>query len=220
MSHLFPCSYEISRLNQLETRYQYQPTQYKPAIQSIQYSQMPSLLQKESLYSLAPRLPSSNFLNGCGNLLQVPVLPQRTNENDTVLQLTLQNEKLQQQVKSLLADKAEMAEKLEAMEQILKRTPTQTISVYDLITRKKRHRRTAREINREYCCPVKSCRKSYGLESSLYQHIRLKHPDLNLAKWTDAQIKEQNSDTTGENGTLEDIKKLDEISDNIVIKSE
>ena len=44
--------------------------------------------------------------------------------------------------------------------------------------RKKRHRRTAGEIERHYRCP--NCLKSYGSEGSLSQHIKLKHRGLNL----------------------------------------
>jgi hypothetical protein len=42
--------------------------------------------------------------------------------------------------------------------------------------RKKRVRRTASEITREFACHVESCGKSYGTEASLLQHIKLKHP--------------------------------------------
>ena len=46
-----------------------------------------------------------------------------------------------------------------------------------LIDGKKRHRRTATEINRHYRCPVEGCGKSYGSEGSLSQHIKNKHKD-------------------------------------------
>ena len=41
--------------------------------------------------------------------------------------------------------------------------------------KKKRHRRTASEIARNFRCPVDPCGKSYGSEGSLLQHIKLKH---------------------------------------------
>lgn len=41
--------------------------------------------------------------------------------------------------------------------------------------KKKRHRRNANEIVRNYQCPIESCDKSYGAEASLTQHVKLKH---------------------------------------------
>ena len=40
---------------------------------------------------------------------------------------------------------------------------------------KKRHRRTADEIQRHYRCSVPDCNKSYGSEGSLNQHMKIKH---------------------------------------------
>ena len=42
---------------------------------------------------------------------------------------------------------------------------------------KKRFRRGASEISRHYKCPVEGCNKSYGLEGTMNQHIKLKHKD-------------------------------------------
>jgi hypothetical protein len=41
--------------------------------------------------------------------------------------------------------------------------------------KRKRIRRTASEISREFSCCVEKCGKSYGTEASLLQHIKLKH---------------------------------------------
>ena len=41
--------------------------------------------------------------------------------------------------------------------------------------KRKRHRRTATEIQRHYQCPVEGCHKSYGSEGSMNQHMKLKH---------------------------------------------
>lgn len=43
---------------------------------------------------------------------------------------------------------------------------------------KKRHRRTAGEIERKHVCKAVTCGKAYGSEGALKMHIRLKHPDL------------------------------------------
>lgn len=42
---------------------------------------------------------------------------------------------------------------------------------------KKRHRRTAQEIERKFRCEVTSCGKAYGSEGALKMHVRLKHSD-------------------------------------------
>jgi len=42
---------------------------------------------------------------------------------------------------------------------------------------KKRHRRTAQEIERKYRCEAPSCGKAYGSEGALKMHIRLKHSE-------------------------------------------
>ena len=42
---------------------------------------------------------------------------------------------------------------------------------------RKRHRRTATEIQRHYKCQMPDCHKSYGSEGSLNQHMKLKHPE-------------------------------------------
>lgn len=44
--------------------------------------------------------------------------------------------------------------------------------------KKKRYRRTANEIERHYKCPAENCKKCYGSEGSLNQHVKLKHPEL------------------------------------------
>ena len=43
--------------------------------------------------------------------------------------------------------------------------------------KKKRIRRPANEIARHYKCPIEDCPKSYGMEGSLNQHIKLKHSE-------------------------------------------
>jgi transcription elongation factor Elf1 len=43
--------------------------------------------------------------------------------------------------------------------------------------RKKRFRRAANEIEKNFRCEVPRCNKHYGSEGSLLQHIKLKHPE-------------------------------------------
>mmetsp|Transcript_2450 Transcript_2450/g.2883 ORF Transcript_2450/g.2883 Transcript_2450/m.2883 type:complete len:121 (+) Transcript_2450:86-448(+) len=44
-----------------------------------------------------------------------------------------------------------------------------------IMGRKRRHRRPAHEIRRHYRCPASECKKAYGSEGSLSQHLKLKH---------------------------------------------
>ncbi|OQS06304.1 hypothetical protein THRCLA_01655 [Thraustotheca clavata] len=47
--------------------------------------------------------------------------------------------------------------------------------------KKKRRRRTAAQIDRKWSCTYTGCRKAYGSEGSLTQHMRLKHRSLSMA---------------------------------------
>ena len=43
--------------------------------------------------------------------------------------------------------------------------------------RKRRYRRRANQISRSYVCALTTCRKAYGSEGSLNQHMKIKHPE-------------------------------------------
>ena len=47
---------------------------------------------------------------------------------------------------------------------------------------KRRHRKTANEVERHYKCPVPQCDKAYGSEGTLSQHVKLKHPSIYYSK--------------------------------------
>ena len=47
---------------------------------------------------------------------------------------------------------------------------------------KRRHRKTANEVERHYICPIQGCDKAYGSEGSLNQHVKLKHPEIYFSK--------------------------------------
>ena len=53
--------------------------------------------------------------------------------------------------------------------------------------KRKRKRKTKDQVERNFCCNIKSCGKSYGSENSLNQHIKLKHPEY----WNKIKEKEQ-----------------------------
>ena len=43
--------------------------------------------------------------------------------------------------------------------------------------RRRRYRRRANQISRSYVCAIATCRKAYGSEGSLNQHMKIKHPE-------------------------------------------
>lgn len=53
--------------------------------------------------------------------------------------------------------------------------------------RGKRARRTAEEIEKRYKCTVDYCERVYGAEGSLQQHIKLKHPELYVARESNSE---------------------------------
>jgi len=59
------------------------------------------------------------------------------------------------------------------------------------LERKKRHRRTAGEIERHYVCQIKGCTKSYGSEGSLSQHMKLKHKEYTQSIKEKSVVNEQ-----------------------------
>lgn len=137
----------------------------------------------------------NSYLAGL-NPLQGPMalqqlLLQQQPEQSLISQLLLQNESLQLQVQTLTAEKEKLANELQNVERKLQTISPESESTAEAEAKKKRHRRKAKEISREYKCPLNTCSKSYGSEGSLLQHIRLKHLDFDLAAWTAAQTESQ-----------------------------
>ena len=56
------------------------------------------------------------------------------------------------------------------------------------IQKKKRKRKKKNEVERNFCCNIDGCKKSYGSENSLNQHMKIKHPEF----WHRIKEKEQN----------------------------
>jgi len=49
------------------------------------------------------------------------------------------------------------------------------LTIDQIIERKRRHRRNANEIERQFVCSVKECGKAYGSDGALFQHMKNKH---------------------------------------------
>lgn len=57
--------------------------------------------------------------------------------------------------------------------------------------KKRRKRRNASEIERLYRCRAEGCGKSYGSEGTLSQHLKLKHHELFVQLYGDAEERNQ-----------------------------
>ena len=95
---------------------------------------------------------------------------------------------LSAQMKQLLKTKDELVAKLNKLQKKTEDFNQDAKSSND--ERKKRFRRTATEIQRNFRCTVEKCQKEYGSEGSLHQHIKLKHPEL----WVEPTKEEDGSD--------------------------
>ena len=83
------------------------------------------------------------------------------------------NQKLLADLNRVMCEKHELEKKYNSLNVLFPSLQTEKPSNEE---RKKRYRRQASQIVREYECNVPSCCKSYGTEASLIQHIKLKHP--------------------------------------------
>ena len=79
----------------------------------------------------------------------------------------------------MLNRKKNLAEALTQVENTMKKHEVDLHMPFEVNDEKrKRCRRNAQEIARQFKCPVKGCGKSYGMEGTLTQHIKIKHRDF------------------------------------------
>lgn len=175
--------------------------------------QLPQLMPKEygmdAYQGMGSLMSMMNEMNARMNLQQMAAA-QRPDQI-LISQLAAQNDLLQMQVKTLTAEKDRLAKELESAEGKLKtlqsQAPAVDASASELIGKKKRHRRPAKEIAREFKCPKETCAKCYGSEGSLNQHIRLKHPEIEIPKSNTSQVKQISADPSAENHVEETSSK-------------
>eukprot|EP00331_Platyophrya_macrostoma_P008802 CAMPEP_0176412974 /NCGR_PEP_ID=MMETSP0127-20121128/4436_1 /TAXON_ID=938130 /ORGANISM="Platyophrya macrostoma, Strain WH" /LENGTH=180 /DNA_ID=CAMNT_0017792693 /DNA_START=33 /DNA_END=575 /DNA_ORIENTATION=+ len=106
--------------------------------------------------------------------------------------LFVANVVLTNQIKELIAEKNELVSRLAKLETnavpqkqtpVLPAAKTNKLEASDSKEddgqdKKRRVRRTASEIEKNFVCPAQTCQKGYGSEGALIQHVRLKHPEL------------------------------------------
>ena len=80
---------------------------------------------------------------------------------------------LLEKIKDTLSHKEDLINKLKK----IRESSEQVLSSFEEKNgnKKKRHRRSAQEVDRHFHCPILKCDKSYGSEGSLNQHIKQKH---------------------------------------------
>jgi len=107
----------------------------------------------------------------------IPPNDQNMNYYQEYCRLYIANVVLTNQMKELIAEKNELLTRLTELEKGQKnhREHKEVESAED---KKTRIRRKATEVERHYICPNTSCQKSYGSEGSLFQHVKLKHPEI------------------------------------------
>lgn len=157
---------------------------------------LPKEFGSESYQDMGALMSTMSMLNATMGLRQMTAV--QRSEQTLIAQLTAQNELLQLQVASLTTEKEKLAKDLESAEKKLKEMTSQAELRDEISGKKKRIRRTAREIAREFTCPSTTCGKSYGSEGSLHQHMRLKHPDLEIVKNTATLTRLRSIPMTGE----------------------
>lgn len=107
--------------------------------------------------------------------------------------LIAQNEMMSNQINSLLIQRENLFRTLNYYEQKFatkEETKAHAASEQSEEAKKKRFRRSAKDITRMFRCPIVKCSKSYGSEGSLHQHIRLKHPEFDIVSWIQSRITE------------------------------
>lgn len=98
--------------------------------------------------------------------------------------LFLVNIVLTTKVKKLQEEVEELKEKLRKYEM---HGPPGNMKYGSDMEKRKRKRKTKDQVERNFCCNIGQCGKSYGSENSLNQHMKLKHPDF----WNKIKEKEQ-----------------------------
>jgi len=123
--------------------------------------------------------------------LQMNILDQKKIMNE-VFHLMLTNNLISSKISGLTTEKNQLLMKISVLEgrnfelprskyNFLRPTSGGSgLSSLDASGKLKRQRRLATQIDRHYRCPIQNCMKSYGSEGSLFQHIKIKHPNFNI----------------------------------------
>ncbi|KRX00532.1 hypothetical protein PPERSA_04553 [Pseudocohnilembus persalinus] len=103
-----------------------------------------------------------------------PQYDQNTNYFSEFWQLYLRNEIIVQQMNEYQDEIKDLKNRLERVEEKLDYMDGNENSSQQLKLKKKQ-RRCAQEIDKNYVCPYQDCKKQYGSEVSLNLHIKIKH---------------------------------------------
>eukprot|EP00331_Platyophrya_macrostoma_P009604 CAMPEP_0176414140 /NCGR_PEP_ID=MMETSP0127-20121128/5095_1 /TAXON_ID=938130 /ORGANISM="Platyophrya macrostoma, Strain WH" /LENGTH=230 /DNA_ID=CAMNT_0017794011 /DNA_START=50 /DNA_END=742 /DNA_ORIENTATION=- len=149
-------------------------------------------------------------------LLQSPIIDGKVPVDPKFLQAVItQNEMMKTQINSLLAQREKLFQSLSLYEQkaLSKHGKQMTLGLEKTDSeKKKRFRRSAKNISRMFQCPSEKCGKSYGSEGSLHQHIRLKHPEFDITTWIQSRLTdvERSQEANNQPSELQNAGSLEE----------
>lgn len=151
-------------------------------------------------------------------LMNGPVVDGKVPVDPKFLQgMITQNEIMRNQINSLLVQREQLFQSLNAYEQktMGKHGKKMTLGLEKTDSeKKKRFRRTAKNISRIFQCPEANCSKSYGSEGSLHQHIRLKHPEFDITTWIQSRLAAE-QEQGKESNQLGELSKMSSLSESI-----
>jgi len=154
------------------------------------------LMGGNSLAMQANMQANMQGMQGFGGLESM--LPPRNDQNyyQEYCRLFIANVVLTTQMKELIAEKNELANRLNELENSDRGNKGGSTKSPEPLDKKSRIRRKAADVERHYKCPCSNCHKSYGSEGSLIQHVKLKHPDITEdPDWKIKILKLEGSDT-------------------------
>jgi len=129
-------------------------------------------------------LPDSHPTGGMDFSSIVPQNDQNMNYYQEYCRLFIANVVLTTQMKELIAEKNELITRLSELEKRNDKFHREHSTPDSTLDKSKRIRRKAGDIERHFQCPDPTCQKSYGAEGSLFQHVKLKHPEItNDSEW-------------------------------------
>ncbi|EAS00246.1 zinc finger, C2H2 type family protein (macronuclear) [Tetrahymena thermophila SB210] len=119
--------------------------------------------------TFAQELPIDNLIYN----LEKAAEEQKRNQKKILEEISNQHDFLIQTIDEFIQDKEELKSKVDELEKLVNdKLKSRQESPKE---QKKKNRRCAQEINKEFRCPYENCSKSYGSDISMNLHIKLKH---------------------------------------------
>jgi len=140
----------------------------------------PAPTQTQNLANLGGLTANLQGFNGLPQYYELQNTLEAKNYYQEAYNLYLTNNIITSKINDLLLEKSQILMRLALLDKAQNPIQYKLSQIHPSQNKKKRHRRSANQIDRHYKCPVITCAKTYGSEGSLYQHIKLKHPSFNI----------------------------------------